>query len=178
MYKFNLIKLTNIVYTVQYRNYEFDLEGFSIREVDYKNINDASSFRKPEIIKKFCTFLDSGQKGYYLYDENSKCVAHGWVIFNKKKRNFKANKYINISPNSVLIHFCNIDPNYRGRGLYKSFLKKIYQTIPYNLRIIIDTNEKNITARKGIEKSGAIEVYRLRIYKVNSKVILTIKLKN
>lgn len=164
-----------VVYKIGHKDVITIPDLYFAKAVTHKNLNDCLSFRDTSVVKRFETYINEGQQGLYMYGLDGECIAHGWTIFNDTNKPKMANGYFKMPPHSAFIHFCSIHPDFRGKGLYKILLRKIYKRIPNNLDMWIDTGIDNIPARKGIEASGAIKKYKIITFKINSRVICCYK---
>lgn len=175
MQKLNVTFNKYVVYKVGCKNAIILPDLYHTKVVTRENLNDCLSFRDTAVVNRFETYINEGQQGLYMYGPDGECIAHGWVILNDTAKSKVVNGYFKMIPYSAFIHFCNIHPDFRGKGLYKILLRKIYECIPNNLDIWIDTGINNIPARKGIEASGAIEKYKITTFRINSRVIYRYK---
>lgn len=143
--------------------------------VSKQNVKDVLAFRDNVIAQKFERYLGSNQLGVYGYYEG-KVVVHGWVIFNHSSTSKRVNNYFLLPPQAAFIHFCSVDPKYRGRKFYQALLVDLYQRLE-GYSIYIDTNSWNIAAQKAIEKVGAEAIYILKVLFWRSHLIFSRKYK-
>lgn len=125
--------------------------------------------------KGFRGMLDQGQIGLFaIY--NNRAVGYSWAyignICNKIKKNKKRlNDLVKLRDDEALIHFCSTAEEYRGRGVYSFLLFRLSDILflKYNIKkIYIDTDIKNISSQKGIERTGFRKIYLVKRLKILS----------
>ena len=128
----------------------------TFQQVTRENVDDVLSFRPPSIKDIFCRQLDKGQLGIYAY-RDGQAVAHGWMIVNRDPCKMRANGYFVLRSREALVHFCSVDEEHRGLGIYQSQLCELYRRAfagePVDT-IYIDTVIDNLASRKAIEKTA------------------------
>ena len=124
-----------------------------------QNLPDVLSFRSSEIVSAFNRHIESGQIGVFVYHEG-RAIGHGWMIANRGDSIKFANRYFRLLPREGLVHFCSVDENYRGKGIYQALLCELYRQAFDSGAvdvIYIDTEIANTSSRKAIQKTAAFQ---------------------
>lgn len=130
-----------------------DVDGKNSQPITKDNVRDVASIRSDLVADNFERFLYQGRRGVFAVHEG-KVVGHGWASdWVSESRTFSG--YFRLPENSVLIHYCFVSPEHRGRGLYQQILRSLVQACsgaPGS--ILVDTNSNNKASQNGILKSG------------------------
>lgn len=126
-----------------------------ISEVSFDNVERVTDFRKKKHEAIFRKYLEEGQYGVYAWID-LKVVGHAWAKVCKRSR-CRINRYMDISQNVALIHYCNVSEERRGQNIYPSMLvalcRRLFLQANVN-RVLIDTEVDNKASLLGLVKVG------------------------
>lgn len=123
--------------------------------VTKENVGEVTSFRDEKMSHSFASYLAKGEIGVYAIIDDA-VVGHAWVNVSRFKTRV-VNGYALCGPGDALIHHCNVDPRFRGRGIYPFMLNALVSILKASAsanRILVDTNVRNHSSIRGIEKGG------------------------
>ena len=170
----NVLPRIRSYYVYEVKNHVNNIESYPIifKEVTNDNVRDAILFRDENVVNKFELFLSNGEFGLYGYYQ-VKVIVHGWVIMNKSFKNKLVNNYFLLPSKAAYIHFCNVNPKYRGKKVYQALLLELYRRLELaEYSIYIDTNDWNMVAQKAIEHTGAKFIYCLKTIWIFEKCVM------
>ncbi|MCW4385038.1 GNAT family N-acetyltransferase [Salinibacterium sp. SYSU T00001] len=161
---------------VKYRVFEWrdapekvttSLRGVELSPITPGNSECVQDFRGPAVARRFANMADSGQIGLYARI-NGRVVGHGWVTAPSDRRR-RVNGYFDLEPHEALIHFCAVDPEYRGHrifGLLLHELARVARSKDLNAKVLVDTESENSASIKGIEAAGFNPSFDLVVWRV------------
>lgn len=127
----------------------------SISDVSFDNVQRITDFRKKKHEVLFRKYLEEGQYGVYAWID-LKVVGHAWAKVCKRSH-CRINRYMDISQNEALIHYCNVSEEQRGQNIYSSMLvtlcRRLFLQAKVN-RALIDTEVDNNASIRGLIKVG------------------------
>lgn len=149
-----------------------------IVEINYNNVDLVKTIRENSHINAFKKMLSKFEKGYYAIDKSGNLIGHFWADINYNATRFTYNKN-KLKKNEVFFHYCFVAESARGNNIYPYSLYYISDKFFNNEinSIIIDIDKYNIPSQKGIEKVGFIKKYNNIIFKIRSRIIISIKTK-
>ena len=62
-----------------------------------------------------------------------------------------------VKAQSAFFHYCETDPQARGKGIYPAVLSKIVSDLKGQGEVLMSINAKNMASVKGAEKAGFVE---------------------
>lgn len=167
-------------YVYEVKSHVIGVESYPIlfKQVVNDNIWDVISFRDENIVEQFVSFLLNDEFGLYGYYQGE-VIVHGWATINKSSRNELVNGYFLLPPKAAFIHFCSVNPKYRGKKVYQALLLELYKSLKLDGYVIyIDTNDWNIAAQKAIEHTGAEFIYCLKTFWLLNRCLIKFIQKN
>jgi RimJ/RimL family protein N-acetyltransferase len=123
--------------------------------VNTVNVSRVTEFRSDVQRKLFESFVAEGANGVYAV-ENDRVIGHAWATAPAKTRGL-VNGYFRADHGDVLIHFCAVSPESRGKGVYGAMLRALVNmslTDDSTCRIFIDSDEANAASLRAIEREG------------------------
>lgn len=143
----------------QYKNSLPIRSALVLIPVNEQNIQDARQFEDPVSFSINTKNFKKGEKGIYGY-LNNHCVFRAWIIEGPKKILLHKFYTYQLKENEIYIHSCETAANHRGKGFYPYAISTIaakYRS--EGKKILISTDEKNISSKKGILKAGFEEKF-------------------
>lgn len=140
-----------------------------------ENISDVLDFQDISYVKKFQSFLSSGDIGFLGYLDN-RCVHRSWVKQGPQPVKLHPILSYPLKDGDIFIHYCETAPEARGNHIYPSILSHIVQEYKKKKRILISSEKRNRASIKGISRAGFEEFKQYRVQAFFGIRIITEKL--
>lgn len=151
------------LYVINRNNFKHSDYNNNIRlkMISKEQTADILSFREENIPFAFQNMINNSELCVFAYD-GGVAVAHAsCMLENTTSHSF-------IVHNAAYIHYCHVDPNYRGQSIYPMMLEFLIHTgfeRDHITNVYISTNYDNISSQKGLVKAG---FQLLKPYKTHS----------
>lgn len=159
---------------VRYRVFEWVGESVDVDDVgiDFEvitpdNADRVTIFRSPDVARRFASMAISGHLGLFALLEG-RVVGHAWAQ-PASDRSQLVNGYFDLRPGEALIHFCGVDPAFRGRRIFGRLLVELakrLQDYPLATHVFVDAEASNSASLKGISTSGFKRCFDLTALRV------------
>lgn len=149
------------------------IDGLSFSRITKENVTRVLDFREEGHLKNFKIFLNQREYGIFAI-LNEKVVGHAWAIYSEKN-DFPVSSFVTLTKGECVIDFTNVDPVYRGKNIYPAMMAELSRELFEKYkpkRIIGDIDVYNISALKGIVKSGYKHLGYISYVKIFNYVIL------
>lgn len=119
-----------------------------------ENVQELLGLRSSGPVAAFTRFLEMGRHGVFLLVDGVP-VGHAWVTRPVDHEHI-VNNYARLKAGEALIHYCYVDPDYRGLGYYSEMLHAVtlWALRQGATRVRVDTSAGNVPSQRGILRAG------------------------
>lgn len=131
--------------------------SIDMRPIETDNAELVTAIRDESLATVFRLFVAEGRHGIFAMIDGAP-VGHAWITAPADQSRV-VNSYARLAAGDCLIHYCFVDPDHRGNGVYAQMLHALtaWALGSGARRVLVDTGEDNIASQRGIVRAGFIE---------------------